>query len=98
MSTQDGPIAWCSYFDTSPAFFMSVNGQLPFPTGAVAIEGTQKFVHTIRNIELKGGDLRVDALTPELAVVGVTWREVQVDNDTPCSQIAGMNHRRSGCV
>ena len=79
--TREGPIAWCGYFDSSPEFFMAVNGKLAFPTGADAQDGTQRFAHTIHSIELKwGNDLRVDPLTPELAVVGVSWREVQVDN------------------
>jgi hypothetical protein len=78
--TQDGPLAWIKYFDESPAFFMAVNGQMVFPNAAAAQEGTRKFAQTIRQIELKwGDDLRVDPLTNEYAVVGVSWREVQVD-------------------
>jgi hypothetical protein len=78
--TQDGPLAWIKYFDDSPAFFMAVNGQMAFPNASAAQEGTRKFAQTIRQIELKwGDDLRVDPLTNEYAVVGVSWREVQVD-------------------
>jgi hypothetical protein len=78
--TQDGPLAWIKYFDESPAFFMAVNGQMAFPNASAAQEGTRKFAQTIRQIELKwGDDLRVDPLTNEYAVVGVSWREVQVD-------------------
>ena len=78
--TQDGPMAWIKYFDASPAFFMAVNGQIAFPNTAAALEGTRKFAQTIRHIELTwGDDLRVDPLTNEFAVVGVSWREIQVD-------------------
>ena len=78
--TQDGPLAWIKYFDAGPAFFMAVNGQMAFPNGAAAREGTRKFAQTISHIELKwGDDLRVDPLTPELAVIAVSWRETQVD-------------------
>ena len=78
--TQDGPLAWIKYFDESPTFFMAVNGQMAFPNASAAQEGTRKFAHTIRQIELKwGDDLRVDPLTNEYAVVGGSWREVQVD-------------------
>jgi hypothetical protein len=78
--TVDGPMAWIKYFDASPAFFMAVNGQMAFPNAAAAQEGTRKFAQTIRHIELKwGDDLRVDLLTNELAVVAVSWREIQVD-------------------
>lgn len=78
--TQDGPLAWIKYFDEGPAFFMAVNGQMAFPNTSAAQEGTRKFAQTIRQIELKwGDDLRVDPLTNEYAVVGVSWREIQVD-------------------
>ena len=78
--TQDGPVAWIKYFDESPAFFMAVNGQMAFPNASAAEEGTRKFAQTIRQIDLKwGDDLRIDPLTNEYAVVGVSWREVQVD-------------------
>ena len=33
----------------------------------------------IQHIELQWGDLRVDALTSEFAVVGAPWREISVD-------------------
>jgi hypothetical protein len=78
--TREGPLAWRKYLDRSPAFFMAVNGQMAFPNGAAAQEGTQKFAQTINHIELKwGNDLRVDPLTAELAVVAVSWSEVQLD-------------------
>jgi hypothetical protein len=78
--TRDGPLAWCKYLDTSPVFFMAVNGQMAFPNGAAAQEGTQKFAQAINHIQLKwGDDLRVDPLTAELAVVAVSWSEVQLD-------------------
>ena len=78
--TQEGPLAWIKYFDESPAFFMAVNGQMAFPNSSAAREGTRKFAQTIRQIELKwGDDLRIDPLTNEYAVVGASWREVQVD-------------------
>jgi hypothetical protein len=78
--TRDGPLAWCKYLDTSPVFFMAVNGQMAFPNGAAAQGGTQKFAQTINHIQLKwGNDLRVDPLTAEIAVVAVSWREIQVD-------------------
>ena len=78
--THDGPTAWLKYFDDSPAFFMAVNGAMVFPNPAVARDGTQKFAETIQHIELKwGDDLRVDPLTAEIAVVGATWHEVQID-------------------
>jgi len=78
--TQDGPTAWLKYLDSGPAFFMAVNGQMAFPNGTAAQEGTRKFGQTIRHIELKwGDDVRVDPLTADLAMVAASWREVQID-------------------
>jgi hypothetical protein len=78
--TQDGPMAWIKYFDSSPAFFMAVNGQMAFANATAAQEGTRTFAQTVPHIELKwGDDLRVDPLTNEFAVVAVSWREIQVD-------------------
>ena len=79
--SQEGPTAWCRYFDSSPAFFMAVNGQLAFANRAAAEEGTKNFARTISHIELNwGDDLRVDPLTPQFAVVAVSWHEVQLDH------------------
>jgi hypothetical protein len=78
--TQDGPLAWIKYFDAGPRFFMAVNGALVFPNVAAAQEGTRKFARTISHIELNwGDDLRVDALSADLAVVAASWHETQVD-------------------
>jgi hypothetical protein len=78
--TQEGPLAWLKFFNTGPEFFMAVNGQLAFPNAADAKEGTQNFARTLNRIDLTwGDDLRVDALTAELAVVATSWREIQVD-------------------
>ncbi len=78
--TKVGPNAWLKYFDKSPAFFMVVNGTMPFPNGVAAQEGTRKFAEKNRRIELQwGNDLRVDPLAPGLAVVAASWHEVQID-------------------
>jgi hypothetical protein len=78
--TQEGPLAWLKFFNTGQEFFMAVNGQLAFPNAAAAKEGTQNFARTHNRIDLTwGDDLRVDPLTPELAVVAASWREIQID-------------------
>lgn len=53
---------------------------MAFPSGAAANEAIPSVAQTIKQIELKcGDDPRVDALTPELAVVAAPWHEVQTD-------------------
>lgn len=77
--SSDGPAAWRKHFADSPAFFMAVNGRMAFPNSAAATTGIEGVSKEIQHIELKwGGDLRVDMLTPNLAMVAVSYDEVRV--------------------
>jgi hypothetical protein len=87
--SQQGPLAWLKYFEAGPSFFMAVNGQMAFADGTAASEGTQSFSRTIQHIELQWGDLRVDPLTSEFAVVGAPWREISVDRAGRRTEDAG---------
>jgi hypothetical protein len=78
--TEQGPLAWLKYFEGEPSFFMAVNGQMAFASGSVARDGTQSFARTIQHIELHWGDLRVDPLTFQFAVVAAPWHEIRVDH------------------
>ena len=74
--TQDGPAAWGKYFSGSPDFFMAVNGKLAFPDGQAAAQALPEIARVYKQIELHwGGDLRVDALTPELAAMATPYEE-----------------------
>jgi hypothetical protein len=75
----EGPSAWRKHFADSPAFFMAVNGRMAFPNSAAATTGIEGVSKEITHIELQwGDDLRVDPLTPNLAVVAASYHEVQV--------------------
>jgi hypothetical protein len=75
--TQDGPIAWRKHFSDSPSFFMAVNGKLALSSGQAAAQAIPEIARTYKHIELRwGDDLRVDVLTPELAVMAASWNEV----------------------
>ena len=77
--TQEGPSAWRRHFADSPEFFMAAEGRLVFPNSASATAGIQDLPRTIQRIDLRwGDDLRVDPLTPDLAVVAASYHEVQV--------------------
>ncbi|MGB7622205.1 MAG: hypothetical protein WBN92_07620, partial [Terriglobia bacterium] len=78
--TQVGPAAWRRHFADSPSFFMASEGRLVFPNSAAATAAIQDLTHTIKQIELNWGeDLRVDPLTPDLAVVAASYHEVLVN-------------------
>ena len=76
--TEEGPTAWRRYFSESPAFFMAAEGRLAFPNGASAIAAIPDLARSIKQIELVWGDeLRVDPLTPDLAVMASPYHEVR---------------------
>lgn len=88
--TQKGPLAWSRFFDDSPAFFMAVNGQMVFASGAAARAALPKVALAFRRIELNwGNDLRIDPLTRRLAIVAVSWREVLTDSSGHLTKQAG---------
>ena len=60
---------------------MASDGKLAFEDGRAAAEGIDAVAKTIKRIELHWGqDLKVDVLTPELAVVGTSWQERRETN------------------
>jgi hypothetical protein len=88
--TQQGPGAWSRYFEDSPAFFMAVNGQLVFTSGATAKQGIPRVARTFRRIDLQwGNDLRIDPLTRRFAVVAVPWHEILTDSAGHVTQQSG---------
>jgi hypothetical protein len=77
---REGPAAWQKHFSESPSFFMASEGLLAFPNRASATAAIQELTRTIRHIQLEwGNDLRVDPLTPDLAVVGASYHEIRED-------------------
>jgi hypothetical protein len=78
--TLDGPAAWRKHFADSAAFFMADDGRMVFPDSAAATKGIHDLALDIKQIELVwGNDLRVDPLTPDLAVVAASYHEVRVN-------------------
>ena len=78
--TKQGPSAWRRHLADSPAFFMASEGRLVFPDSVTAKAAVQELERAIKHIELTwGNDLRVDPLTPQLAVIGASYHEIRVD-------------------
>ena len=81
--TARGPTAWKDFFSSDPGFFMVSDGAMVFQDADAAASGIEALTHTLKHIELQwGDDLRIDAITPNIAAVAVSWHEVQVDNDS----------------
>ncbi|MGA7461546.1 MAG: hypothetical protein WBW69_15055 [Candidatus Korobacteraceae bacterium] len=76
----NGPTAWQKHFVDDPAFFMAAEGQLFFPNGQPMGQWVQGITHFIKTVNLQWGDaLRIDPLTPTLAMVGAPYVEVRTD-------------------
>ncbi len=76
--TRRGPAAWHDYFSEIPTFFMAVNGKVVFASPEEAARGIAEVAKSISHIELSWGVVRIDVLTPQLAMVGAPYHEVQV--------------------
>jgi len=78
--TANGPTAWQEHFIDDPVFFMASEGQLVFPNGQPAGQWIQGITHFIKTVHLQWGDaIRIDPLTPTLAIVGAPYVEVRTD-------------------
>ena len=76
----EGPTAWQKEFADDPAFFMAADGQLAFPNWQVARESIQDLPRVIKRMDLNwGNDLRVDPLSPTMAMVATSYHEVRTD-------------------
>jgi len=76
-----GPAAWRGYFADDSAFFMAAEGQLVFASSEAATRGIEALTRMIAHIELQWRDpVRVDALAPGIAVVGMPYHETRVDS------------------
>jgi len=77
--TRDGPLAWSRFFSTDPEFYMAVNGQRVFPSGAAASAAIAELPKALASVQLSWGtDLRVEVLAPDAATVGVSYAETRV--------------------
>jgi hypothetical protein len=99
--TQEGPSAWRKHFLDDPAFFMAVNGRLVFSDSQSTTQGIQDAARMIKHIELTwGNDLRIDPLTPNLAVVATSFSEIQTSAEgkhiTETGFFTGIAEYRSG--
>jgi hypothetical protein len=99
--TQEGPSAWRRHFADTPEFFMASEGRLVFPNSASATAAIQDLPRKIKQIDLRwGDDLRIDPLTPDLAVVAASYHEVQVSPEgrrvEEAGFFTGIAERRDG--
>lgn len=78
--SHNGPKAWLTYFATTPDFFMASNGKLVFPDNKHATDFINDTLSaSIKNISLKWNDIRIDSITPSIAMMAASFNEVLTD-------------------
>ena len=78
--TRDGPSAWRTYFSEAPTFFMVAEGRMAFENSETATRGIQEVAKGLEHIELHWGEpLRIEPLTPTLAMVAAPYHELRID-------------------
>ena len=74
--TQEGAAAWRRHFIETPAFLMAVDDHIEFADSAAVDTKLPEVARAIKRIGLRwGDDLRVDAITADLAAVVTSWHE-----------------------
>ncbi len=85
-----GPVAWLNHFENSPGFFMASDGRLQFPDNDSANRFiNHTLVKTIRKIDLKWNNLRIDPLTKTLAGIRSDFHEDIIMSDQKTLSIDG---------
>ena len=79
--SREGPIAWLSYFENTPDFYMVSDGQLVFPN----IDSANKFIRNVLikimpKIELRWNNIQIDPLTNKLASLSAVYHEDITDS------------------
>jgi hypothetical protein len=76
-----GPSAWLGHFDDTIGFFMAVNGELAFPNyDSASVFIKNRLAKLISKVELTWSDIRIDPLTPALAMMAASYQEVLLDS------------------
>jgi len=71
-----GPIAWLTYFENAPGFFMANDGQLAlkdYPTAVSFVKGP--LIKLMPKISLQWKNVKVDPLSASLAAIGADFHE-----------------------
>lgn len=78
--SQKGPVAWTDYFENTPQFFMAVDGQLVFNGYDSANTFIRSvLVKSILAIQLRWSNIRINALTDQLAGIAAVYHEKITD-------------------
>jgi hypothetical protein len=88
--SQNGPLAWLRHFEDTSDFFMASDGHLMFPDyDSASAFINHVVVKMISKIELSWSDIRIDPLSPDLAMFAADYTEVLTDSAGKKMPISG---------
>jgi hypothetical protein len=77
------------HFETTPGFFMAVDGQIAFPGADSVTASVRALSRTVSAIDLEWMDLRVEPLGPGVAVIAAAYQESVTDTAGSTVAFAG---------
>ncbi|MEO8200071.1 MAG: nuclear transport factor 2 family protein [Gemmatimonadota bacterium] len=86
---RDGVSGWLPHFRRDASFFMASDGDLVFSSNAVADSVVAIRATTLRAIDLRWMDSRIDSLTPDSAVFAARFTEALADSSGQVQNIHG---------
>lgn len=87
--SRNGPRAWLRYFERSPSFYMASEGKVVFPGYAAAESAMAAFAPTVRAMDLRWLDLRVEPLGPGAATLRSSFDETITDTGGHVTRFSG---------
>jgi hypothetical protein len=85
----DGPNEWLRYFADDREFFLANNGNLQIANFEDAKIFLNRYSVGVAHLELTWGEIRVDAVTPDVAMMASPYREVITDTGGHVSHYDG---------
>ena len=74
--TSDGPVAWLTYFEQTPGFFMASDGKLQFSNNDSATNFIRNtLVKSVSKIGLQWNNIRIEPLSTTLASIAAGFHE-----------------------
>jgi len=90
----EGPVAWLKYFSHSENFFMVSDGELAFANFDSADVFVHNFAKGVHRVDLTWGDMRIDSLSPVLALLAASYHETVFKEkgvqETPSGYFTGL--------
>lgn len=86
---EHGPLGWLETFEDSPAFRMSSDGEVVFPSRDSAAAFLTAFAPTVSRMEITWHGVRIEPLAPGVASIGAGYDETIIRTDGSALRFGG---------